>query len=245
MLSTSYGITRKNIQAIFRGLPSLKPKIKPCQIILIADCTFFSRYDGLCIFYAVNIKKVITYCSIRTESKSVYMNLKQKIEAQEFEIRAVVIDGKRGVKEVFQPIPVQMCHFHQILIIRRYITQKPRLEAAKELKKLVSNLCKFKQEEFVTSFEEWCTKWENFLKERTYKEDGSWHYTHQRIRSARRSIKSNLQYLFTFEKYPDLYIPNTTNELESLNAKLKNLLYIHSGYKRYLKDKIIEEILFK
>ena len=245
MLSDTYGFTRKNIQAIFKHTPYIKPKIKPCSIILIADCTFFSRYDGLCIFYAVNLKKVITYCTIRTESKSVYEKLKQEIEELGFKIMVVVIDGKKGVKEVFKPIPIQMCHFHQISIIRRYITNNPRIEAAKELKKLVYNLCKTKKIIFVTDFQKWCFEWDDYLKEKTYHEDGSWHYTHKRLRSARRSIKSNLPYLFTFEKFPELKIPNTTNELESLNGRLKELLYIHSGYKHNLKIKIIEEILGK
>ena len=244
-LSREYGYSRKHLQQLFKTLRISKPQVAPIPIVLIADCTFFSRYDGLCIFYAANIKKVISYSSIRTESKAVYKNLKNKIVGQGFDIKAVVIDGRKGVKEVFSQIPIQMCQFHQISIIRRYITKKPRLGAGKELKNLVYNLCKSNEEKFISEFQNWCLKWNEFLKEKTFKEDGSWHYTHQRLRSARRSIKSNLPYLFTFEKYPELNIPNTTNELESINAKLKNLLYVHGGYNHDLKIKIIEEILWK
>lgn len=244
-LSREYGYSRKHLQQLFKTLTISKPQIIPEPIVLIADCTFFTRYDGLCIFYASNLKKVISYSAIRTESKAVYRNLKNKIEIQGFKIKAVVIDGRRGVKEVFSQTPIQMCQFHQISIIRRYITKKPRLEAGKELKNLVYTLCKSNKEKFISEFQNWSSKWNDFLKEKTFKEDGSWHYTHQRLRSARGSIKSNIPYLFTFEKYPELNIPNTTNELESINAKLKNLLYVHSGYKHELKTKIIQEILRK
>jgi len=67
--------------------------------------------------------------------------------------------------------------------------------------------------------------------------------THKRIRSARKSIKRHLPYLFTYQNYPELDIPNTTNDIESMNSKIKDLLRIHRGYSKKLKDKIINEIL--
>ena len=30
-------------------------------------------------------------------------------------------------------IPVQMCNFHQVAIVRRYLTKKPKMQASKEL----------------------------------------------------------------------------------------------------------------
>ncbi|WP_415407299.1 hypothetical protein ACLHDG_01875 [Sulfurovum sp. CS9] len=44
------------------------------------------------------------------------------------------------VREAFDEFPVQMCHFHQKMIIQRYVTRKPKLEASKDLKKIVSRL---------------------------------------------------------------------------------------------------------
>jgi len=37
-----------------------------------------------------------------------------------------------GVREIFSNRPVQMCHFHQVAIVRRYLTSRPKLEAAQE-----------------------------------------------------------------------------------------------------------------
>jgi hypothetical protein len=55
----------------------------------------------------------------------------------------------------------------------------------------------------------------------------------------------NLPYLFTYQKHPDLNIPNTTNSLDGCFAYLKELVKVHKGSKKSLKRKIIEEILWK
>ena len=62
----------------------------------------------------------------------------------------------------------------------------------------------------------------NYLGERTINpETGKSHYTHRQLRSAYFSLKRNLAYLFVFERYPDLDIPNTTNLLDGAFAGLK------------------------
>jgi hypothetical protein len=53
------------------------------------------------------------------------------------------------------------------------------------------------------------------MNERTKNEfAGKTHFTHKKLRSAWRSIKNNLPYLFVFEYYNESGIPNTTHELE-------------------------------
>ena len=54
-----------------------------------------------------------------------------------------------------------------------------------------------------------------------------------------------LPFLFTYEKYPDLKIPNTTNSLDGCFQVLKELTIVHRGSKQDLKDKIIQEVLWK
>jgi hypothetical protein len=91
-----------------------------------------------------------------------------------------------------------------------------------------------------------CQKWSFFLKERTSDPlAGKWFYTHKRLRSAYRSLKINLPYLFTYQKYLKLNIPNTTNSLDGCFAYLKELVRVHRGINKTLKRKIIQEILTK
>jgi len=77
------------------------------------------------------------------------------------------------------------------------------------------------------------------------KETKKWHYTHKRIRSAYRSLKTNLPYLFTWYDYIDLNIPNTTNSLEGTFSDLKNKIRVHAGLKKQRKMKLINELLNK
>lgn len=166
------------------------------------------------------------------------------MENQGFKISAIVLDGKPGVRNLFSDIPVQMCHFHQKQIIQRYLTSNPRLEAGIELKKIAATLCDTDKETFAKQLKDWYEKWVDFLKEKTVNPiTGRWHYTHRRIRSAYRSLNTNLPYLFTYKKYPELNIPNTTNSLDGSFSHLKGKLSIHRGLREPIKRKIIEHIL--
>ena len=61
----------------------------------------------------------------------------------------------------------------------------------------------------------WYDKWKIFLNGRTVNiETGKSHYTHKRLRSAYRSLKTNSKWLFTWYDYIDLNIPNTTNGID-------------------------------
>ena len=54
-------------------------------------------------------------------------------------------------------------------------------------------------------------------------------YTHRRLRAARRSVRTHLKWLFTYEEFSELNIPNTTNMLEVYNSQLKRALNNHNG----------------
>ena len=93
--------------------------------------------------------------------------------------------------------------------------------------------------------EVWTLKWNQFLKEKTYSDSGKWFYTHRKLRSAVRSLKSNLPYLFTFQKYPELHIPNKTNSLEGINRTLKYKIKAHQGINSDRREKIIDYLFSK
>lgn len=72
-----------------------------------------------------------------------------------------------------------------------------------------------------------------FLKEFTFK-DGRRVYTHERLRRARRSLDRLVREgaLFTFIEMQELYggaWPSTNNALESVNARLREMLRNHRG----------------
>lgn len=191
-----------------------------------------------------NLKKNLYWKELAAENPEVYWQARNKIEQQGFTLKAAVIDGKRGVKEVFLDLPVQMCQFHQIAIINRYLTRKPKLEAGKELRSIALFLTTSNEKEFSALLDNWHGKWKDFLKEKSINlETQRLHYTHKRLRSAYRSLKTNLPYLFTYQKYPELKIPNTTNSLDGTFSYFKTLLRIHRGMSKDKRYKAICEIL--
>lgn len=227
-------------------MPTKELYSNPQPVVVIADVTFFGRSTAICVMRAPHLKKNLYVREVQAESVDVYRQGRIELERQGYTIRAIVLDGRPGVRQIFSDIPVQMCHFHQKQIITRYLTNNPKLQASIELKKIVTILCETNDIIFTSALETWCTKWSSFLKERTTDPiTGRWHHTHKRLRSAYRSLRLNLPYLFTYQKYPELNIPNTTNSLDGCFAYLKELVRVHRGSKRSLKNKIIEEVLWR
>jgi hypothetical protein len=90
----------------------------------------------------------------------------------------------------------------------------------------------------------WHVQWKEFLNKRgtnicTRKS----YFTHRRLRSAYRSLMSNLPYLYTFERYPHLKIPHTTNTLEGTFGHMKDKVRVHRGLRLERKQRLIEQLL--
>lgn len=243
-LAASYGRSEKWIR---QQLDQVKPKgfyLHPQPIIGIADCTFWSRTYGVLVVRAADLKQNLYWLEVTTETALSYLEARTILEELGFTFQAIVLDGKPGIKEVFTGIPIQHCQFHQIKTINKYLTRRPKLQAAKELRAVALALTRVKESYFTVLLDQWHEKWQNFLKERTTDlTTGKWFYTHKRIRSAYRSLKTNLPYLFTYQKYPELKIPNTTNSLDGSFGQLKKILNVHNGLTQERRWKLIQEIL--
>ena len=198
------------------------------------------------VLRADKTKQNIFWRAIDYERIESYLRARRKIESQGFKVSAIVTDGRPGIRGIFGDVPVQMCHFHQKQIITRHLTTRPILPAGIELKNISQTLCNTTEERFTSALDAWYLKWHNFLKEKTYNpETGKSFYTHKRIRSAHYSLKTHLPCLFTYQKYPRLNIPTTTNSLEGCFSHLKELTRLHRGLNNKLKRKMIAEILSK
>jgi hypothetical protein len=217
------------------------------QTVIIMDTCYFGRGFGVMVFRDYSARKNLYWKYVEHESIAEYVSGIEYLKAGGWQIKAIVCDGKRGLFHAFGGIPVQMCQFHQVAIVTRYITKNPKLPAGKELKQIVQLLTKTDRESFVGAINDWNEKWENFLKEKTYAQlnKRKWHYTHHRLRSAYKSVKYNLPYLFTWYENLRLPIPNTTNSLEATFSNLKNKIRVHAGLKMSRKRKLIDQILSK
>ena len=221
-----------------------KIKHTPCEIILILDATYWKRGNGILVARASNLKKILAIKSITHETTFDYWDLFLEIKLFGYDVIGVVTDGKRGVRDLFHFLPYQFCQFHQVAIVGRLLTKKPKLIASIEFKLIMNKLTNSTQLDFEQEITNWYTKWETFLGERTYSNDGK-HYTrtHKNIWSAYRSVKFNLPYLFTYQKYPSLKIPNTSNALDGYFSHLKDKLRNHRGLRNTMRMKIVNELI--
>lgn len=244
-LANKYGKSEKWVQRKIDGIKIESIiKLNKQPIIVVADVTFFSRTNGLCVFREPNLKKNVWWKFTPHEKIEVYQQGREHLEKNGFTVKAIILDGKPGVRQAFYDIPVQMCHFHQKQIIKRYLTNKPKLEASIKLQNITTTLTETNEEEFTKQLSDWHEKWKDFLKEKTINPNTNrWCYKHKRLRSAHHSLKTNLPYLFTYQKYPELKIPNTTNSLDGYFNVLKSKLNVHRGLNRTRAKKVVIELL--
>lgn len=208
------------------------------------DTTYWGRNFGVMLFKDSYTKENLLKYYVKAETNSLYIRGIKELKSKGFEVVAIVCDGRRGLLHSFDKTPVQMCQFHQVAIIRRYITKNPKLPASIELKEFVGMMKMTDKESFEGGLKLWFAKWESFLNERTSNpETGKSHYTHKRLRSAYRSLKTNSKWLFTWYDYYNLKIPNTTNAIDGHFSDLKNKLRNHNGLSRARKIKFIDEFL--
>ena len=102
-------------------------------------------------------------------------------------------------------------------------------------------LVKTDKKSFAGALDAWHLKWSIFLNERKLAPAGKNRYTHKKLRSAYRSLKTNLPWLFTWYDYLHLNIPNTTNAIDGYFADLNNKLRNHNGLSTERKKKFIDE----
>ena len=242
---------RCSIRTIQRRLDRIKAEsggfkggARPGSVVLLMDTTYFGRDFGVLLIKSAHTDEVLHREYVKQETNGLYERAVEGLKARGFKIAAIVCDGRKGLFSVFGETPVQMCQFHQSAIVTRYLTRRPKTLASYQLRELALTLSRTDRQSFTDGLFSWHDEWKTFLNERTVNpETGKSTFTHRRLRSAYRSLKANLPWLFTFEDHPDLGIPNTTNALEGTFADLKNKLRCHNGLTKQRRMKFIDEFL--
>lgn len=212
------------------------------------DTVFYGHEFGVTVFRGLISKKNLLWYFSETENLDLVIRGINELIKQKLTILMIVCDGKNlHLSSYFPNIPIQMCQFHQIAIIKRYLTASPKLLASKQLKKIAELLPITTETKFTVLLDAWYFHWSDFLKEKT-RVPGTkrWFYTHKRTRSAYCSLRTNLPFLFTYQQLSRQYrikLPNTNNSLEGSFAHLKDKVRLHRGLKTKRKMKLINQIL--
>lgn len=218
--------------------------VTPHPVVIGTDTTFWGQSYGVCVFRIPNEGKNIWWHEVEKEIMANYYYGRKILEERGWTFLAAVVDGRRGLTTVFNDIPVQICQFHQMKQVTKYLTRRPETLAGQELRSTMLRLPDSNEVEFTKLLADWKNEWEEFISDKTYITGTKyWYYTHKKVRSAYLSMTRNLPYLFTYQKYPELNIPNTTNSLDGSFAHLKAKLSVHRGLRKDRRYKMIAEIL--
>jgi len=206
------------------------------------DTTYFGRKFGVMVFKDSITGDILFKQYVKQETNKLYLGGIEEIARRGIKIQSIICDGRKRLFKLFgEGVPIQMCNFHQAAIVRTYLTEKPKMQASKELWEHTLLLAQTDKESFEGGLQAWHGKWGAFLNEQKVDEKGKKRYTHKKLRSAYRSLKTNLPRLFTWYDNMDLKIPNTTNAIDGHFADLKNKLRNHNGLSAERKKKFIDE----
>ncbi|MDY3116757.1 MAG: hypothetical protein SOW40_01855, partial [Campylobacter hominis] len=106
-------------------------------------------------------------------------------------------------------------------------TNHPQSKVGKELLRISRLLTKLNKAEFSKLLMKFEAEFSKYLNEKSINEQGIVFFTHRRLRSALRTLKSNLDLLFTYQSYPNIL--NTNNSLEASFNDLKSKIRNHTG----------------
>jgi hypothetical protein len=240
-LALKYNCSIKTIQRRIDSVSVGKETTFHNTVNVLMDTTYFGRKFGVMVFKDSISGQILYKQYVKQETNKLYLEGIKEIVKRGIKVQAIICDGRKGLLQLFDETPTQMCNFHQVAIIRRYLTKRPKMQASKELWDHVLLLTKTDRESFEGGLVAWHDKWGVFLNERKKGLDGKNKYVHKRLRSAYRSLKTNLPWLFTWYEHLELKIPNTTNAIDGHFADLKNKLRNHNGLSMERKKKFIDE----
>lgn len=242
-LASKYNCSTKTIQRKIDAVKTQRQTTFTSVANVLMDTTYFGRKFGVMVFKDSITGQILFKQYVQQETNKLYLLGIEEITRRGIKVQSVICDGRKGLLQLLEGIPVQMCNFHQVAIIRRYLTKKPKMQASKELWEHVLLLAKTDKESFEGGLTAWHIKWKDFLNERKVDENGKNRYVHKRLRSAYRSLTTNLPWLFTWYDNMGLNIPNTTNAIDGHFSDLKNKLRNHNGLSIARKKKFIDEFL--
>ena len=247
-LALRFDVSERTIRRDLTGMRFVHSISKYKEVTVQLDTTYWGRHFGLMIIKDALRNKILWHKYVRNETIAQYIEGISWLKSQGFKIYGAVIDGMRGLAQALYPIPVQMCQFHQILIIRRYLTQEPDLEASVQLLDLVKSITRMDKESFIGAFNEWYEKYKDVLNERVHDKRIKRNmppYMRPRLRSAYLSLRRNMPLLWTFYDHPETGLPNTNNGIEGLFSDLKGKLRVHRGISKDNRKKLLDEYILR
>ena len=194
------------------------------------DVTYWGHNRGVFLALEDESCRPLYIAFVHHETIADYEKAVKAIADLGYVIKGIIIDGMRSLFDTFSSYKVQMCQYHMLCIVERYLTKSPHLKASRGLKGLMKRLVGKTKDEFLKEYAKWKEDYGQTLNRRSVsKRAGKSHYTHKRLRTAMNSVDLYLPYLFTYQDGSCNGKPNTNNKIEGVFTDLKKNLNNHSG----------------
>ena len=95
------------------------------------DTTYFGRSFGVMVFKDSLSGIILFKKYVKQETNLLYIEGLSEITRRGIRIQSVICDGRKGLLSILPDVPVQMCNFHQVAIIRRYLTKNLKCKPVK------------------------------------------------------------------------------------------------------------------
>ena len=234
---TSFSTAKREIGQFLSSRPVIE--VKPNRSAhLLVDGTYFKREKCLILYFDYDLKYFQLYRYSTREIKDEIIKDLRLLRRSGVNIVSVTADGKNALKsalkKIFPKATFQRCLVHIQRYAETYITQRPKTLAGIELKEIVSTLNQTNSHlakmTFIARVNDWKRRHNDFLKEKTFKEDGGWWYTHRNLRRVIYHIEHALPNMFCY--LDDLNIPKDTNGLEGRFTDVKQKFRVHKGLRK-------------
>ena len=232
------GRTFRRNTSQFWDIWTMPPKVEGKRDVLYMDGIYLGR--KVCILICCDEDNVLGWYLCRYEHAKAWATLMSRIA----EPTLVVSDGGTGfakaLKKTWPHAKHQRCVFHVFCQVKRYTTNRPQTPAGIELyalaKDLMHSKTKTEADQWTDRFILWMQKYNKYLSQMTYDENGNSRPTHERLIKAQRSllklVKEGTMFTYLDEQLAESIeqIPTTNNQIEGgINARLRAMLRNHRG----------------
>jgi hypothetical protein len=237
-LTRDSGLSKDTLQKTFYVLLAQAPIVKIINrdnVCLRIDATYFKQFCLLC--YQDDEDGYIQF--FRFTDGEHYEEIKEDLDnliRLGVRLESITTDGHKSIlKAIRKSVPqviIQRCLVHIQRMCLLWLTRYPKHQAGKELRQLVLQILKIKNDNdrlfWIREFHQWYERHKDYIDEKTNNiETGRYWYTHKLLRRSYITIKRALPNMFHYLANPK--IPNTTNGIEGFFSHLKNHLDLHRG----------------
>ncbi|MEG1885060.1 MAG: hypothetical protein RR182_02155 [Alistipes sp.] len=133
-LATKYKVNERTIRRKLDTQRSTRIVSSNKQVIVLMDASYWGWKFGVVVFKDARTGKIL-WCKFifKRETLADYQEGLDWLLDNGFSIDGVVCDGLRGMFKMLSKYKVQMCQFHQVKIVKKYLTSKKLFEFVTEV----------------------------------------------------------------------------------------------------------------